>query len=371
MTVVPFSDITSSGAVVSTTFTATALVYTITSATINGNSSTSSGRYPGTSVSVGPSASTNASSSLTVTSASTVSCTYEGADPDQGRDAYCLCSSSTYSVLSGTANDRCAYTTLPTATAVITASALSTITQGCDVCTVYGVASKDCTQLPGCTPTSTSTQSVATATSSTTSTAPQETCSLWTECPMCPEGQTRDCIEQTCGCAATISDNARQNSSAKELNGTAVEVNRGNFYLNGTEDVLIGRGDNDGVVALSSRPYEPSGEDLSCTSSGLSKRANDWKELKLPWLGYQIKWSRYPGCPKTGSKGIGDVPSVSPRYSAFFSLTAYQFEITKLSSTVLLSSRSRSPAANRSPRLESSHCKKRFNQGYDRWHCAV
>ncbi|TIA40244.1 hypothetical protein D6C78_02669 [Aureobasidium pullulans] len=54
-------------------------------------------------------------------------------------------------------------------------------------------------------------------------------------------------------------------------------------------------------------PYSPPAQDTYCTYFGLSKRANAAKEINLPWAS-ALKWSNYPQCPNTGTKGITQVP---------------------------------------------------------------
>ena len=97
-----------------------------------------------------------------ITPAPTASCTVQNADPDQGiNSAYCVCSGSTFPVLSvGTTatgpDASCAYTTLNTASTINPTVDLPVVTSNCQVCTV-AVDSEECTTLDGCTPTATST----------------------------------------------------------------------------------------------------------------------------------------------------------------------------------------------------------------------
>jgi len=73
---------------------------------------------------------------------------------------------------------------------------------------------------------------------------------------------------------------------------------------------LLKRADENGDAV--SCPYEPPVEDSYCVYTGLSKRANDAKEISLPWS-KNLKFSNYPQCPSTGTKGITNVPKVSPK----------------------------------------------------------
>lgn len=304
MTVIPFSAIASPGSVVSTSYSATAITYTIATVTANSTSSTGTGTNSGNTV-TSSAITTSSSSSITSASASTVACTYQGADPDQGIDGYCICSSSTYSMLTGTSGNLCAYTALPTSTAVITASPLYTTTQNCYVCTVYGEANEDCLLMSGCTPTSTTTVATTSA-STTTTTSPRVTCTLWTDCPPCPSGESEICAgtggQETCGCIT-------ESSKFRLRRDYEPKARRKDYRLSRPDRPLARRADDDGDAL--SCPYEPPAEDTYCTATGLSKRANAAKELNLPWVS-GMKWSNYPQCPNTGNAGITQVPQVSP-----------------------------------------------------------
>lgn len=277
MTVLPFSDISSSGSVVSTTYTATPITYT-----------------------------------LTTTSASTVSCTYEGADPDQGKAGYCSCSGSTYSILTGTSGSLCAYTSLPNATAVITASPILTTTQNCYACTVYGEANENCVQISGCTPTSTTT--VTTNTASTTTSSTQVTCTSWTQCPACPSGQSQGCFglagQESCVCLTDDTSKVRRGQGVAELREPNPVARRERYGISRVDNPLLKRADDGDAMNC---PYEPPAEDTYCVYTGLSKRANDAKEITLPWVS-NMKWSNYPQCPATGDNGITQVNKVSHYY---------------------------------------------------------
>ena len=107
-----------------------------------------------------------------ITPAPTISCSLQNEDPDQGIDTnYCVCSGSTFPVLSVDATTAtgpdasCAYTSLPSASAIHPTANLPVITSNCQICSV-AFDWEQCTPLPNCTPTS--------APASTTSAPPRK-----------------------------------------------------------------------------------------------------------------------------------------------------------------------------------------------------
>lgn len=99
-----------------------------------------------------------ASKAASITPAPTISCTLQNEDPDQGIvTPYCICSKSTFPVLSvaSTATDQgasCDYTTLPISSTFRPTVVLPVVTSNCHVCTI-AFDQESCTPLAGCTPT--------------------------------------------------------------------------------------------------------------------------------------------------------------------------------------------------------------------------
>lgn len=105
---------------------------------------------------------TTSTSTGTITSAPSMpttnpmpSCSMQNEDPDQGiNSGYCVCDGSTFALLPSTSN--CAYTSLPSST--INASPTHQVTTSdCQVCTLVAINEDECSLIPGCTPTGTST----------------------------------------------------------------------------------------------------------------------------------------------------------------------------------------------------------------------
>lgn len=87
---------------------------------------------------------------------STPSCYLQDEDPDLGiNSAYCVCEGS-LNYLEPSSTGSCAFTALPSRTINPTISP-SVVTSNCQVCTVVDVNNGECTTMPNCVPTTSST----------------------------------------------------------------------------------------------------------------------------------------------------------------------------------------------------------------------